>query len=130
VKLVFISIGTAERGRMFAEETGLGAQHIFADPDNVTYDAMGFYRGLGRTFFTADTPLSINQRLLKDGAQDLKQILPRWKPWISPKLEQGLQQGGLLIFQGEECLYSHYDKSTGAHADLDDVLSMAITDLA
>ena len=93
VKLVFISIGTAERGRMFAEETGLDVNLIYADPDNVTYDALGFYKGFARTFLNAATPLSINQRLLKDGAKDLKGIMPRWKPWIPPKLEQGLQQG-------------------------------------
>mmetsp|Transcript_18632 Transcript_18632/g.52061 ORF Transcript_18632/g.52061 Transcript_18632/m.52061 type:complete len:116 (+) Transcript_18632:562-909(+) len=111
---------------MFAEETGLDPAVIFADPDNVTYDALGFYKGLARTFFNPATPFSINQRLLKDGGADLKEILPRWKPWIPPKLEQGLQQGGMLIFQGKECLYSHYDESTGAHADLEDVLSMAV----
>lgn len=127
--MIFISIGTAERGRMFSEETGLPVELVFADPDNVTYDALGFYKGLGRTFFTASTPLSINQRLLKDGAKDLKEILPRWKPWIPPKLNQGLQQGGLLIFQGKECMYSHYDESTGAHANLEDVLSMAVMDV-
>jgi hypothetical protein len=66
---------------------------IYADPDNVTYDALDFYKGFARTFLNASTPLSINQRLLKDGAKDLKEILTRWKPWIPPKLEQGLQQG-------------------------------------
>lgn len=34
--------------------------------------------------------------------------------------------GGLLIFQGKECIYSHYDESTGAHASLEDVLSAAL----
>lgn len=78
---------------MFAEETGLDARLIYADPENVTYDSMGFYKGFARTFFNPQTPLSINQRLLKDGAEDLRDIMPRWKPWIPPKLEQGLQQG-------------------------------------
>mmetsp|Transcript_7772 Transcript_7772/g.18615 ORF Transcript_7772/g.18615 Transcript_7772/m.18615 type:complete len:113 (-) Transcript_7772:247-585(-) len=111
---------------MFADETGLDVSLIYADPDNSTYDRIGFYKGVGRTFFNASTPLSINQRLLQDGAKDLREILPRWKPWIPPKLDQGLQQGGLLIFQGRECIYQHFDESTGAHAGLDEVLSMAI----
>ena len=30
------------------------------------------------------------------------QALARWKPWIPPKLEQGLQQGGTFVFEGDQ----------------------------
>jgi len=32
-----------------------------------------------------------------------------WKPWIPPKLSQGLQQGGVYVFEGERCLFEHKD---------------------
>lgn len=38
---------------------------------------------------------------------------------------QAFQQGGVVIFQGKEQVWSHYDKATGAHADLDLVLRKA-----
>lgn len=37
---------------------------------------------------------------------------------------QALQQGGIFVFEGDRVAYSHYDQATGAHADLDGVLSM------
>eukprot|EP00976_Prorocentrum_cordatum_P054579 1101534-Prorocentrum_minimum.AAC.1 len=36
--------------------------------------------------------------------------MPRWKPWIPPKLDQGLQQGGLFIFEGDTTLLEHFDE--------------------
>lgn len=52
----------------------------------------------------------------------LQDVLPRWKAWQPPKLDQALQQGGIFVFDGERTVYSHYDEATGAHADLDGVL--------
>ena len=48
-------------------------------------------------------------------------------PWLPPKSDQGLQQGGAFVFEGEELLFQHYDPSTGAHVDLDTVLKVALT---
>lgn len=31
---------------------------------------------------------------------------------------QALQQGGVVVFQGQELLWAHYDPATAAHADL------------
>lgn len=50
-----------------------------------------------------------------------------WKPWLPPTSDQGLQQGGAFVFEGEELLFQHYDPSTGAHVDLDTVLKVALT---
>ena len=41
-------------------------------------------------------------------------------PW------QALQQGGMFIFEGERCLFSHTDKATSDHADLQEVLGTAL----
>jgi len=60
---------------------------------------------------------------MKDGAADLQDIMPRWKPWIPPKLDQGLQQGGVFIFDGETTLLEHFDEATGAHMALEEILA-------
>ena len=30
-----------------------------------------------------------------------------WKPWIPPKLDQGLQQGGTFVFLGSQVTQTH-----------------------
>ena len=62
-------------------------------------------------------------RRFKDGTiKDLQNILPRWIPWVPPKQDQALQQGGMFVFEGERCVWCQYDQATGAHADLEVVL--------
>jgi hypothetical protein len=34
-------------------------------------------------------------------------------------------QGGMFIFDGAECVWSHLDQATGAHADFADVMKVA-----
>lgn len=121
-KLLVVSIGTAARAKQFVEETGFPIELLYADPENATYDALGFYNGVARTFFNPATPFAIKDRLEKDGAADLQDIMPRWKPWIPPKLDQGLQQGGVYVFKGDQVLLEHFDEATGAHIDPEKVL--------
>lgn len=101
-------------------------QLLYTDPENKLYTALNLVKGVQQTFFTLDTPLSILARAKKDGAADLLAATARWKPWLPPLSDQGLQQGGAFVFQGEELLFSHYDPSTGAHADLDSILNAAL----
>jgi hypothetical protein len=61
---------------------------------------------------------------------DLKDVMSRWKPWVPPKQDQALQQGGMFVFQGTQCVWCHYDKATGAHADLAQVLGVAAAQVA
>lgn len=51
-----------------------------ADPENATYDALRLRKGWNRTFFRVETPFAIKDRIEADGAADLCEILPRWKP--------------------------------------------------
>jgi len=53
-----VSIGTPERGKDFARENEFPAENLYADPDNVCYDALQFYAGARRTFFDVSTPFS------------------------------------------------------------------------
>ena len=125
-KLLAVGIGTDERAREFCKHVGFPAANLYADPENEAYDALGLNKGWGTTFFTIDTPLSILKRAQDDGAKDLIDATSRWKPWLPPKSDQGLQQGGAFVFEGESLLFQHFDPSTGAHADLDDVLRAAL----
>ena len=100
---------------------------MYCDPENTAYDALELKKGVGTTVFTIDTPLAILARAQKDNAKDLVDATKRWKPWLPPKSDQGLQQGGAFVFEGEELLFQHYDPSTGAHVDLDTVLKVALT---
>mmetsp|Transcript_17611 Transcript_17611/g.45197 ORF Transcript_17611/g.45197 Transcript_17611/m.45197 type:complete len:151 (+) Transcript_17611:208-660(+) len=126
IALCCVGIGTAERASEFCDHVGFPRELLFADPDNAGYSALGLNKGVGTTFFTIDTPLSILARAQKDGAADLIEATKRWKPWLPPKSEQGLQQGGAFVFEGSTLLFGHYDPSTGAHVELEDVLNAAI----
>jgi len=129
VKLLFVSIGTGPRGLEFAKETGFPAESIYADPDNKCYDALGFVKGVRETFFDAATPFAILERIQTSSTGDLMDILPRWKPWIPPKLDQGFQQGGVLVFEGTQVLMTRKDPATGAHISTSDLLAASVADL-
>ena len=121
-----VGIGTADRAAEFCATYGMGTQFVYADPDNACYDALRLRAGVGVTFFSAATAFAMKKRFDAEGAADLRQtVLPAWQPWIPPKLEQSLQQGGSFVFRGREAVFEHYDEATGAHAELADLLRAA-----
>lgn len=125
--MVVVGIGTVERANEFCEHVGFPKENLLADPENAAYSALHLKAGVATTFFTESTPFSILARVKEEKKRDdLVNSLQRWKPWIPPKLDQGLQQGGMFVFQGKESAFTHYDPSTGAHADLDEVLTTAV----
>jgi hypothetical protein len=105
---------------------------LYADPINVTYDKLRLNFGVKETLFDASTPYSIAERIREGKIKELTDVLKRWKPWIPPKREQGLQQGGTFVFDTKrikgdseveyECVYDWYDPSTGAHAPAEEIL--------
>ena len=54
VKLYLISIGPPERGFKFHELTGFPNEYFLADPDNVTYTALGFKDDTFSAFFSPE----------------------------------------------------------------------------
>jgi len=124
--LVCVGIGTAARAAEFCTTYGMPPRLLYADADNVCYDALRLRAGWGPTFFSAETAFALKARFEFDGAAELaRDVLPRWQPWIPPKLEQSLQQGGAFVFRGRSAVFEHYDEATGAHAQLADLLSAA-----
>jgi len=121
-----VGIGTLDTAQKFCDHVGFPRELLLADPENAGYTALGLNKGVATTFFTIDTPFAILERARKDGAADLIKATANWKPWLPPKNDQGLQQGGAFVFDGSTLLFSHYDPSTGAHANLDDVVKAAL----
>lgn len=127
VALVCVGIGTAARAKEFAAHVEFPEEMLYADPENACYDALALKFGVATTFFNENTPFALLERAQRDDrAADLRAALANWQPWIPPKLSQGLQQGGMLVFEGERTLFAHADPSTGAHASLDEVLAVAV----
>ncbi|KAI8472676.1 MAG: seleno protein U [Monoraphidium minutum] len=125
VKLFLVAIGTLERSKDFVEATGYPADRLLADPAGDTYAALGLVKGVGQTFFSYETPMALLKRAQQPGGMDdLRDILPRWKPWQPPKLDQALQQGGVFVFDGDRVAFSHYDEATGSHTDLGGVVGL------
>ena len=124
--MLCVGIGTLETARNFCDHVEFPRELLYSDADNQVYDALELVKGVGATFFTIDTPLAILARAKKDGAKDLIEATKRWKPWLPPKQDQGFNQGGAFVFEGEELVFSHYDPSTGAHVDLDLLLEQAL----
>jgi len=129
VKLFLVSIGTYERSKDFVRVTGFPAENLLVDPENVTYTALGLYKNVQKTFFDINTPLAIKKRMDEKRMGDLQTVLSKWEPWLPPKPDQAYQQGGMYVFEGSQLLFSHQDPSTGAHADLTKVLSVATAGL-
>ena len=126
VRMLCVGIGTLETARSFCEHVQFPPQLLFADAENEAYSALGLEKGLATTFFSVETPFAILKRLQKDGAKDLLDATARWRPWLPPKSDQGLQQGGAFVFEGDVLRFAHNDPSTGAHADLDAVVNAAL----
>lgn len=125
IKLYLVSIGSAERGQEFAKLTGFPEDRLLADPDSQTYAAMGWYNSISKTFFSIQTPLSLQKRLQENGMKVLKEVLSNWKPWIPPQSRQAYQQGGTLLFSGNQILWEVKDEATGAHVKPAEIVERA-----
>lgn len=119
-----MSIGTPQRGIEFCDFTGFPRDRLIADPENILYSSLGLYKGPS-TFFSLRTPRSLLDRFLTDGAQDLLYALGKWKPYLPPELDQSFQQGGCLLFDGQTCLFQHFDEGPGDHVDFDVLIKKA-----
>lgn len=103
-------------------------KYLYADPDNKVYDALDLVKSSPLSMITdIKTPLSIAKRFQDSKSSDLKDALKNWKPWIPPKLEQGLQQGGAFVFEGySKTLFARKDPATGDHVNLNEILNIAL----
>jgi hypothetical protein len=122
VQLVAIGIGTPERAKEFCQLTGFPESQLLADPENAAYDSLQLNKGAILTFLRPETPLALAKRAISGETGALQEALSTWKAWIPPKLEQGLQQGGVFAFDGTRTIFQYFDPSTGVHADMGKVM--------
>jgi len=128
--LVMVSIGKPEIGKQLVEHLGLkdGDKYLFVDPENALYDLLMLNRGIKETFLSIETPFAFLERFTKpDGSKQLMEVLSKWNKavYIPPKQEQAFNQGGTFLFDGANTIFAHYDASTGAHSNIQEVIDLA-----
>ena len=121
-----VGIGTPARGQEFCDHIGFPRECLYTDPESQCYEAIGLYKSVSRTFFNPATPYAMLDRIKRDGMRDLFEVLGRWKVWMPPKQDQAFQQGGQFVFAGKEAIFEHFDQATGDHADMNEVLGIAL----
>ena len=135
VGLFCVGIGTRDAAEAVATHVGYDPRYLLADPENALYDVLGLNAGVGRTFFNPATPYAILDRLTSGTARDLGDVLGKWLPStgsqgaviIPPKQRQAFNQGGMFVFDGVQSKFVHYDAATGAHADVDATIDLAMS---
>ena len=135
IKLIMVTIGTAEKSVDFCRKTGFPIDSLFLDPEQESYQALDLKATLQDTFFNPATPLALLQRATSGQAGDLLNVLSSWNPLEQPIPPKGpiqaLQQGGLFAFDGPRLLYAKRDEATAAHVSpqaLEDLLALVRTD--
>jgi hypothetical protein len=127
IKLVCVGIGTHDRSQEFAELTQFPLEYLYSDASNSLYDSLELVKSNPLQLMTDPrTPIAIARRFTEKRGGNLVEALRTWKPFIPPKLEQGLQQGGAFVFSGEQTVYGRKDPATGDHADLDTLLRLVV----
>lgn len=119
VKLIAVGVGTPDKARILAERLPFPMDCLYADPDRKSYDVLGLYYGLGRTFFN---PASAKVFSRFDSIQ---KAAKNYTIGATPDDRSSvLQQGGMLVFKGKQLLYARKDEGTGDHAPLDDIFDV------
>lgn len=130
IQLVMVSIGTPTNGKKLVDHLEIPnlADFLFVDPESALYDSLHLNKGVKSTFFSPGTPFAFLKRFTeRDGTKELTQVLSKWNKavYIPPKQDQAFNQGGAFLFDGEETVIAHYDESTGAHCDMQQVIDLA-----
>lgn len=126
IKLYLVSIGPAERGKEFANHTGFPDQQLLADPESNIYEALSLHNSALDTFFNPKTPLALLDRVKRNGAKEIRNVLGDWKFWIPTKKGQSTQQGGAFIFKGQNCVWQYIDPATAAHVNAQQLLQRSL----
>jgi hypothetical protein len=145
VKLFAIGIGSAEAARTFAEQTEFPVDMLLVDDSEQAdvYGAIGTRNTQldeqGKMVFEGVQSMwsqYTNDAIRKRGREDLNAIVGSlFKPGIYKPLppqgpqamERSFVQGATIVFDGSKVLLEHYDKSSGDHADLEDIKNSALS---
>lgn len=125
VKFSAIGIGSGDAASVFAEKVGnFPTKYLYADLEGETYKEIGFYSNFGRLFFAKATGEALKNNQAKQDR--MKELMKVYDFSLVPENKSlTLNQGGALIVKGgEEILYSHFDKGTGAHMSIDKMIEV------
>ena len=119
--MAIVGVGLPASAKKFARllNPPLSEDVIFVDPTRQSYEALGLYKGLARTFLNAATPKAIQER----GLDALKAATKNYEMIPPPKPDDALQQGGLLVVNGAQVLYAWRDEGTADHAPIAQILA-------
>jgi hypothetical protein len=126
--LVVISIGTVEKGKLFAGllSPPFPESMLYLDASREVYAALGLYNGIARTFFNPATPKAIAAKgldLVREAAKNYTLIAPS-------ATDDALQQGGLLVVGPTgNVTYAWRDEGTADGAPIEAVMA-AVRDAA
>lgn len=125
-----VSLGTPENGKKLLDHLLIPnfADNLFVDPKNVLYDSLQLNKGIKSTFFGPGTSFAFLKRFTQpNGMKELNEVLPKWSKAIynPPSQAQALKQGGTFVFDGDRTVFAHFDESTGAHSDIQQVIDLA-----
>lgn len=148
VRLFAVGIGSVDSARIFAEKVEFPAELLFADESDNSdaYAAAGTRNtqrdASGKQIFEGVSSMwgpATNEALKARGRDDLNTVvgrpfrpgpyvplMPKGNSLFDPKvMERTMVQGGSFVFDGSEELFAHYDDSSGAHADLSELVRAA-----
>lgn len=119
VKLIAVGVGTPDKARILAERLPFPMDCLYADPEHKSYDILGLYYGLGRTFFNSASAKVFSR------FDALQKSVKNYTIEATPDDRSSvLQQGGMFVFKGKQLLYARKDEGTGDHAPLYDILDI------
>ena len=145
VKLYAVGIGSQESALEFADRLEFPAELMLADTSEEAdaYKAVGTRNtkrdAKGKQVFEGIESMwsqKTNDAIKARGRDDLNAITgslfnPGVYTPLMPKgpkaMERTFVQGGTFVFDGSTELFSHYDFTSGDHAQLDEVLRVATT---
>lgn len=113
--------------------TGFPEDRLLADPESVSYAALGFKKNVFVGLLSPRTPISLAKRVFSNTGKELKDVFSGgWLQrglWNPPKSDQALQVGGTMIFDGRTTIWRYYDPATADHADPEVILEEALKGL-
>ena len=142
VPLVVVGIGTVASGRTFAERLDFPPELLFVDATantgayaslatrNSQRDSTGkqMFEGV-ESMWSSSTTDAIKER----GRDGLNAVVGNlfspgpYQPLMPSSTEATFVQGASFVFDGSRTLLEHYDKSSGAHVPVEDLLAAALT---
>lgn len=118
-RLVTLSIGNSEGGKLFCKEVPFPQDLLYLDPERKVYKTLKLKDGMF-SFFQG--PAAVEAWMRKD-MKELEGALKSYKMVVPSDMDVVTQQGGLFVFNGQQVLYAYEDPGVGAHAPNAEILT-------